>query len=376
MILLVHGLGEHSGRYVHVGEYFAGRGMAVLSFDLRGHGRSEGAHGHTPSFEKYMDDIDMLVAEADRRYPGIGRFLYGHSLGGILVLNYALRRKPSLNGVISSGPALRTSIEEQALKVNIARIFGSWLPGFQLSSGLEATSISRDPQVVERYQNDPLVHFQVSFGFAKYSLEAIEWTFEHGSEFAVPLLLIHGSDDKLAYIRGSQELAELVEGDCTLKIYDGLYHELHNEPEKEQVLSDVLEWIEERLLIFPSGTAGDIYMTDQPDFIEDILSSMTLEEKVSLMAGATNWTTSPVERMGIPAIKVTDGPNGAARSCKCRRCKGGLLSGRNRAGVQLEYSIGRKGGHRLGAGCEDKRGEYLVSADCKHPSIPPKWSQL
>lgn len=247
VILLVHGLGEHSGRYAGLGEYFVHNGLAVLGFDLRGHGRSEGARGHTPSFEKYLDDIELLFEQADRQFNGIGRILYGHSLGGILVLNYAIRRKPDLKGVVSASAGLRTSIEEQALKVNMAKIFGSLLPGVQLNSGLQPRMISRDPQVVERYQNDPLVHFQASFGFAKYSLEAIEWTFEHARDFPAPLLLIHGSDDLLAYPRGSQEFAELVAGDCTLKIYTGLSHELHNEPEREQVLGDVMAWIDERL---------------------------------------------------------------------------------------------------------------------------------
>jgi alpha-beta hydrolase superfamily lysophospholipase len=247
VVLLVHGLGEHSERYRHVGEFMTANGLAMLTFDLRGHGRSAGARGHTPSFEKFMDDIDLLFAEAQQRYPGKGRFLYGHSLGGILVLNYVLRRKPALNGVISTSAGLRTALEEQKLKVGLARVFGSLLPGVQLPTGLDPAAISHDPEVVDRYRNDPLVHAQASFAMAKYTLQAIDWAYEHASEFPAPLLLMHGSGDQLAYPRGSKEFADLVPGDCTLKIWDDLYHELHNEPQKDAVLSYVLSWINARL---------------------------------------------------------------------------------------------------------------------------------
>jgi alpha-beta hydrolase superfamily lysophospholipase len=247
VILLVHGLGEHSGRYAHLGEFLTENGLAVHTFDLRGHGKSGGARGVTPSFERLMKDIDLLFAEADQRHPGLERILYGHSLGGVLVLNYALRRKPRLNGVVSASAALRTSVEEQPIKAILARLFGSLLPGLVLESGLDTSALSRNPDVVAAYENDPLVHSKISFGLGKGTLDAIAWAYEHASEFPAPLLMIHGTSDQLAYAHGSEQFAELVPKGCTLKLWEGLFHELHNEPERDKVLDYILAWIYDRL---------------------------------------------------------------------------------------------------------------------------------
>jgi acylglycerol lipase len=248
VVCLVHGLGEHSGRYAHLAAFLNQSGYSVMSFDLRGHGKSGGARGHSPSFEYFMNDIDLLMQAALSQYPGKTRFLYGHSLGGILVLNYALRRKPQVAGVIATGAGLRTVLEEQTAKVAFAKSVGAVLPRLSLPSGLDATMISHDPEVVRVYQSDPLVHDRATLGMAKNTFQAISWAFDHCSEFDIPLLLMHGTDDQIAYARGSQEFAGLVGCDCTLKLWDGLYHEIHNEPEKDQVFAFMLKWMEERRL--------------------------------------------------------------------------------------------------------------------------------
>lgn len=247
VICLVHGMGEHCGRYAHVAAAFNQAGYAIISFDLRGHGRSGGQRGHTPSFEAYMQDIDLLFEEAEKRLPGLPSFLYGHSLGGILVLNYALRRKPAARGIVATSSGLRTALEKQAVKVLLAKALGTILPAGNLPSGLDPATLSRDPDVVAAYRADPLIHYSISYGMGKYALEAIEWIFEHASEFPLPLLLVHGTDDVLAYPSGSQKFADLMSKDCTLKLWDGLYHETHNEPEKEEVLAFTRQWMDARL---------------------------------------------------------------------------------------------------------------------------------
>lgn len=243
VVCLVHGLGEHSGRYAHLGEVLTASGYALLAFDLRGHGKSQGRRGHSPSIEAFIDDIAHLLVEANQRYSNLPCFLYGHSLGGILVLNYALRRKPNLTGVVASAPGLRTALESQTTKVFFARVMGSLLPGLTIPSGLDPETISRDPAVVQDYINDPLVHDRLSLGLAKNLLQAIGWIFEHAGEFPVPLLLMHGTGDKLAFPAGSQEFASLVPGDCTIKLWDGLSHEIHNEPEKGEVIAYLVGWL-------------------------------------------------------------------------------------------------------------------------------------
>ncbi len=243
VVALIHGLGEYTGRYAHVGQAFNRAGYTLVGFDLRGHGKSGGPRGHTPSFEAYMQDIDDFFGELDQKYPGLARFLYGHSLGALLVLNYVLRRNPRLTGVIVTGAGLRTALEAQPFKIMMARVLGFLLPALAIPSGLDPTMLSRDPQVVQAYIHDPLVHGLVTLGFGKCMLPVPPWTFQHAHEFATPLLIMHGGKDAVTFPQGSREFTGLVSGDCTLKIWDGLYHEIHNEPEKNEVLKVMVEWM-------------------------------------------------------------------------------------------------------------------------------------
>ena len=247
VVCLVHGLGEHSGRYAHVGKAFAEAGFALAGFDLRGHGKSGGPRGHIPSFDILMDDIEGFEKQIEDRFERGPRFLYGHSLGAILALNYALRRKADFKGVISTGASLRTSLEEQAFKVMLARVLGTLMPGVAIPSGLDPTTISRNRETVEAYVNDPLVHDKMTLGFGKIMLSVLPWTIEHAHEFSLPLLIMHGKEDKLGYPRGSEEFASHIKQNCTLKLWDGLYHEIHNEPEQEEVFALMLDWLNSQL---------------------------------------------------------------------------------------------------------------------------------
>jgi len=243
IICLVHGLGEHSGRYAHMAAYLIEHGFAVITYDLCGHGRSEGQRGHVQSFDTYMDDIDLLVEKAGDQYPGKLRFLYGHSLGGLLVLNYALRRKADLAGVVASGAGLKSEVQNQTFKVALSKMLGMVVPKLSMPSGLEANMISRDPEVVEAYVNDPLVHDRATVGLAKNSFDAIDWVYDNASNFDIPLLLMQGTEDRITFPEGSEEFANRVHCEYTLKLWPGLYHELHNEPEKEQVFEYLVEWL-------------------------------------------------------------------------------------------------------------------------------------
>ena len=248
IICLIHGLGEHVGRYEHVGKVLVDAGYTLLGADLRGHGNSEGQRGHSPSYESFMQDIDGLLHEANKRYPGVPLFLYGHSLGGILVLYYALQRKPAIQGVISTGAAMKTALTEQKFKVFLAKLLGSIMPTGSLASGLDPKSLSLDPKVVEAYIHDPLVHNRMTFAMGKNSMIAIDWIYTHAREFDLPLLMMHGVEDKLGYPAGSQQFAKLVpEGLCTLKLWDGFAHEIHNEPEKADVFKVMVEWLDSQI---------------------------------------------------------------------------------------------------------------------------------
>lgn len=247
IIYLIHGLGEHSSRYQHVAKFLTSHGFVVYSMDNRGHGKSEGERGHVNEFEDYMKDMDQLIQEARHDFPNLPAFLYGHSLGGILVLNYALRRKPDVLGVVATGPGLRTALEEQKLKIVLSKAMASLMPKLGISTGLDAEQISHDPQVVKIYKEDPLVHDRGTPGLAVNLLDSVEWAYQHAHEFPVPLLIMHGSADQIAYARGSQEFASKVRGDCTIKLWEGMAHEIHNEPDKDKVFAYLLDWLNNKL---------------------------------------------------------------------------------------------------------------------------------
>jgi acylglycerol lipase len=247
VICLIHGLGEHSGRYANWGNLLNKAGYDLLTCDLRGHGKSEGKRGHVSSFDDYLNDTDLLLKEAEGRCSGVPCFLYGHSLGGIIVAYYVLRKKPKLQGVIVTALSNKTSLQEQKIKVLLSKILGALIPKMTLSSGLIPATISRDPEVVTRYINDPLVHHQVTVGWGKGALYAISWIDQHASEWTLPVLFMHGEKDVLGIADGSREFASKIKGDCTLKIWPDLFHEIHNEPEKGQVFEYLQNWLDGHL---------------------------------------------------------------------------------------------------------------------------------
>ena len=184
LLALIHGLGEHTGRYAHVGRVMTDAGYALAGFDLRGHGKSGGARGHAASLDVYMQDIRQFLDLLAQRYPGIPHFLYGHSLGGLLSLSYALQYSAGLKGVMVSGAALRSSLQEQKGKIAIAKLLGALFPALTLQSGLDPTTISRDRKVVDAYVSDSLVHNSTSLGLGKSALSAIDLCFARAGEFA------------------------------------------------------------------------------------------------------------------------------------------------------------------------------------------------
>jgi alpha-beta hydrolase superfamily lysophospholipase len=246
VVCLVHGLGEHSGRYAHVAAALNDAGYALLGFDLRGHGKSGGPRGHTQTYDVLMEDIDRLLDDAAQRYPGILRFLYGHSLGGGLVLNYALRRAPQIAGVISTSPWVRLSFAPSTVLLTTMRIMDRVMPAFAQNNGLSTKDLSHDPEVVRAYESDPLVHDRISARVGLSMLNAGESALAHAAEWpaTLPLLLVHGTADRITSATATQEFAAKVPGDCTLKLWEGFYHETHNEPEKAEVLAFMIDWLQ------------------------------------------------------------------------------------------------------------------------------------
>ena len=247
VVVLVHGHGEHINRYQHVAEAFVKAGYAMQAFDLRGHGKSAGQRGHTPSYENLMDDIADFIDDAQKRYPGLAVFLYGHSMGGNQVINYALRSPHALKGVIATGPWLRLAFDPPAAQVFMAKLLNSITPSVSISSGLSQEALSRDPQVVSKYAADPLVHDKISFRLYTNMVTNGLAALERAAELKIPMLLMHGSADKLTSAQASREFAQKAGKFVTLRIWDGFYHEIHNEPEKVEVIQTMIDWMDKTL---------------------------------------------------------------------------------------------------------------------------------
>jgi alpha-beta hydrolase superfamily lysophospholipase len=247
VVALVHGLGEHTGRYAHVGEALTKAGYALVGFDLRGHGRSGGPRGDIPDYESLMNDIADFLGRLRVRYPKLPLFLYGHSLGGNQVLNFGLRRRPKIQGVIATAPWLRLASKPSAAKMALARIMNSIAPGLPQKSGLETAAISHDPEIVRLYDRDPLVHDRISARLFTSAYDAGLWALDHAADFPLPLLLMHGTADRLTSAEASHEFARRAGKRATWHAWAGCYHEIHNEPGKARVFKVMIAWMDGKL---------------------------------------------------------------------------------------------------------------------------------
>ncbi|MEA3338557.1 MAG: alpha/beta hydrolase [Chloroflexota bacterium] len=243
---IVHGLGEHSGRYGNVVDWFAPQGYAVYAFDLRGFGRSPGPRGYINEWAEFREDVGAFLAFVREQEPGRPLFLLGHSMGGLIVLEYALRYPEGLAAVIASGPALAVDIPP--ILMLLSKVLSGILPRLTLDTKLDAATISRDPAVVEAYLNDPLVHSKATPRFGVEFPRAIEWTQVHAAEMKTPCLIVHGGDDRLVPLEGSRIFYEnMTLDDKERQVYDGYYHEVFNDIGKERVLAAVETWVERHL---------------------------------------------------------------------------------------------------------------------------------
>ena len=244
IICLIHGVSEHIDRYQAQAEALTDAGYVLAGFDQRGFGKSAGRRGHTPSMEAYFDDIDSFIEEIRAQYSDIPLFLYGHSMGGILVLAYTPIRCPSVRGAIVTSPGLNTALHGQVVKTVLLKLLGKVWPTFGFNSGIDIQMLSRDPTVWRQYAADPLVHTRITLGWANAMLNGIGLAFENASRFPVPILLMHGTGDRIALPDGTGKIAErLANGNVTLKWWDGFKHELHTDPQKRDVFKMMINWL-------------------------------------------------------------------------------------------------------------------------------------
>ena len=247
-IVLLHGLGEHSGRYKNLARHCTGRGLAVHALDHYGHGKSEGLAGHVERFSVYLDGARELLAQVKNEQPGAPLFLLGHSMGGLIAAAFLREAQSEFRAGVLSGPALKSDATPPALVLWINRILSSLAPTVPMI-GLDPAGVSRDPEVIRAYVSDPLVHHgKVTARLIAEMMAAMRETLAHASHVTLPILVMHGEDDVLTSPEGSREfIARAGSTDKTLKIYPGLYHEIFNEPEKDVVLGEMTDWLEAHL---------------------------------------------------------------------------------------------------------------------------------
>lgn len=248
VVVLVHGLGEHSGRYFRdVVPMFFNLGLAVLFYDNFGHGKSGGKRGHCRSYEALLGLLGEMLQKTTDLFPNVPQFLYGHSLGGNLVLNYALRTRSGVSGVMASSPYLRLAFTPPKWKMALGRVFLKIWPSLTMPSGLDPNGISRLSEEVTAYKMDPLVHDKVSPMYTFPILEAGEWAIKNAAGLRIPTLLIHGTADPIIDPGGSERFHGNNRRFTTLKLFENGYHELHHDRCRKEVLNFIESWLRQQL---------------------------------------------------------------------------------------------------------------------------------
>ena len=240
-MLLVHGIGEHSGRYDHVGQAFAEAGIDVVAHDQRGFGRSGGKRGDVERFGLFLDDVQNLLGQ--RRSLGVPTILFGHSLGGLVAATYLVSRRPQPDLAVLSSPALGAEIP--AWQRSLAPTLGKLVPGLRIPADFDGSVLSRDEAVQVAYENDPLRVASSTARLGREILTTMTSTNENIDRIGVPTYVLHGSDDTLVPPSASEPLA-LIPG-VTRRVWDGLRHECLNEPERGSVIAEIVAWIDTQL---------------------------------------------------------------------------------------------------------------------------------
>jgi alpha-beta hydrolase superfamily lysophospholipase len=247
ILLVVHGIAEHSGRYTNLVNYFVSKGYAVYSFDLRGHGKSDGKRSYIERFSYYLDDLQTFFNLVRTENPNTKIFMVGHSMGSTIALDYALEHQRELQGLIISGTTLKAGSSINKASILMAKILSVIMPKMGVTA-LDSNGISRDKAVVTAYINDPLNYTgKLSARVGAELLKTMEMLQSRLSEITLPLLIMQGSQDRISDPSSSKLLFDGVSSkDKTMKIYEGFYHEIFNDPERQQVFSDIEAWLKAR----------------------------------------------------------------------------------------------------------------------------------
>lgn len=242
MIIIVHGLGEHGGRYIRLAPHIARQGFRVIAFDLPGHGRSPGKRGAIESYDSLLDELSFAIEHARELARSIPVYLFGHSMGGNLVLNYILRRSGLPDAVVASSPMLISPKEPKGLMNWIARMAERVAPNYSIAAGFESKQLMDDPVEQEILDNDPFFHRRVTLRLGKALVDSGKWAMENASRTSIPLLITHGLDDRVTLPEGSKRFAAGAGPMCQLKLLEGHLHESFRDQRRQQVIQLYLDF--------------------------------------------------------------------------------------------------------------------------------------
>ena len=245
---IVHGLGDHSGRYAQFAEFMCEYEIGIFAMDLRGHGRSEGRKGHVPDFNYFLSDVELLIEEARKSNLDAPIVLFGHSLGGTIVANYILKHKSKeISGAILSASWFRLIQKPPAFLESISTIISRIAPKIRFSAECDPMDLTKDPDIGLEFLNDTLVHSKASAKLYVNGRNAASWALENANLLQYPTLIYHGDEDTFTSWEASREFADKAGSLAEFKCWEGLRHEPHNEIERDEVLKFQAEWILNKL---------------------------------------------------------------------------------------------------------------------------------
>lgn len=246
-VAIIHGLGDHGGRYDRMARWFVRHGVAVHAVDLVGHGRSFGKRGCIASYDSLLQEVGAIARLTEAEWKYIPCFVFGQSMGGNLVLNWGLRFEPDIAGIIASAPMLRAVKSPSVQFMRVGRNLCRWLPHWRLRASVNADLLTRDLRFQRAYLDDQLVHRQVSLRLGLSLVESGEWALDHADQLSIPSLIVHGLEDHLTSAQASEVFASRNPEFVDLRLWPGLRHDLHCEPEWTAVLDEMRRWLAGRV---------------------------------------------------------------------------------------------------------------------------------
>lgn len=246
VILLVHGHGEHSLRYLPWAKRFAYHGFVFASWDHAGHGQSEGLRGHIKYFEQLLFEIDLAITKITHEYPKLPIILYGHSMGGNIALNYAIKRPVKVSHLVVTSPWIQLTNPPSQFMELVSSVMNFIAPFVQIKSTVKPEQISRVPEEVEKYATDPLNHALITPRLYTAIRRSSQYIMKNADKIRIPTLLLHGNADSITSHQSTADLSRKIPR-ATYVEWSGCFHELHHEENRDEVFTTILNWLNEQL---------------------------------------------------------------------------------------------------------------------------------